>query len=70
MTSEQALLDVVDVLNELQIPYMIVGAFSANFHGVVAVSGHLIDWDYVYSWCDRHGTRQQMDEIRQSIPPG
>lgn len=28
-----------------------------------------IDWPYVYGWCDRHGTRALLDEVRQSIPP-
>jgi len=36
---------------------------------VIAVQGNTIDWEYVYSWCDRHGTRATLDGIRQSIPP-
>jgi len=36
---------------------------------VIAVQGNRIDWDYVYSWCDRHGTRAVLEEIRSSIPP-
>ena len=36
---------------------------------VIAVQGDAIDWAYVYSWCDRHGTRPLLDEIRASIPP-
>ncbi len=28
-----------------------------------------IDWDRVHSWCDEHGTRELLDEIRRSIPP-
>jgi predicted nucleotidyltransferase len=36
---------------------------------VIAVQGDRIDWDYVYSWADRHGTRGLLDEIRGSIPP-
>jgi len=27
-----------------------------------------IDWSYVYGWCDQHGTRDLLDEIRSSIP--
>jgi hypothetical protein len=34
---------------------------------VIAVQGDQIDWDYVNSWCDRHGTRKLLDEIRQSV---
>lgn len=36
---------------------------------VIAVQGRKIDWPYVYTWCDRHGTRALLDEIRASIPP-
>lgn len=28
-----------------------------------------IDWPYVYTWCDRHDTRELLDQIRLSIPP-
>jgi hypothetical protein len=34
MRIEEAIARVLDVLNELEIPYMLVGAFSANFHGI------------------------------------
>ncbi len=27
-----------------------------------------VDWDYVYHWCDQHGTRETLDEIRAEIP--
>jgi hypothetical protein len=36
---------------------------------VIAVQGDRIDWDYVHKWCDEHGTRVLLDEIRSSIPP-
>jgi Nucleotidyl transferase AbiEii toxin, Type IV TA system len=36
---------------------------------VIAVQRDRIDWDYVYRWCDEHGTRALLDEIRASIPP-
>jgi hypothetical protein len=35
---------------------------------VMAVQGARIDWDYVASWCDRHGTRDLLESIRSSIP--
>jgi hypothetical protein len=34
--------------------------------GMVAVQGDRIDWDYVTGWCDRHGTRELLDRVRQS----
>ena len=27
-----------------------------------------LDWDYICRWCDQHGTRKLLDEIRASIP--
>ncbi len=32
---------------------------------VIAVQGDRIDWDYVTRWCDRHGTRDLLDRVRQ-----
>ncbi len=36
---------------------------------VIAVQGDRIDWEHVHRWCERHGTRALLDEIRASIPP-
>lgn len=36
---------------------------------VVAVQNQNLDWDYIYSWADRHGTRALFDGIRRGIPP-
>ena len=36
--------------------------------GVIALQANLVDWEYVCRWCDRHGTRGLLDEIRRSIP--
>jgi hypothetical protein len=35
---------------------------------VIAVQRDQIDWDYVHHWCEQHGTRSLLDEIRASIP--
>jgi hypothetical protein len=40
-----------------------------DIRNVIAVQGDRIDWDYVLPWCDQHGTRELLDEIRRSIPP-
>ncbi|HQU44740.1 MAG TPA: hypothetical protein PK867_18135 [Pirellulales bacterium] len=37
---------------------------------VIAIQGDRLDWDYIHSWADRHGTRALLDEIRREIPPG
>jgi hypothetical protein len=37
---------------------------------VMAVQGTRIDWDYVASWCDRHGTREILESLRRSLPTG
>jgi len=40
-----------------------------DIRDVIAVQSNRIDWEYVHNWCDQHGTRVKLDEIRQSIPP-
>jgi hypothetical protein len=35
---------------------------------VLAVQRDALDFAYIHSWCDRHGTRALLDEIRASIP--
>ena len=37
-----------------------------DVENVIAVQGDRIDWDYVNSWCDRHGTRELLDRLRQT----
>jgi hypothetical protein len=40
-----------------------------DVRNVIAVQGGALDWPYIHSWCDRHGTRQLLDDVRKSIPP-
>jgi hypothetical protein len=35
---------------------------------VITVQGDALDWPYIHDWCERHGTRTVLDEIRASIP--
>lgn len=35
---------------------------------VIAVQKDRIDWEYVYHWCEVHGTRKLLDEIRATVP--
>jgi len=39
-----------------------------DVRNVIAVQQDALHWEYVYGWCDRHGTRQLLDEIRSSVP--
>jgi hypothetical protein len=34
---------------------------------VIAVSGTQLDWPYIEQWCDQHGTRKLLDDLRRSI---
>jgi hypothetical protein len=34
---------------------------------VIAMETDRIDWAYVNSWCDRHGTRELLDQVRRSL---
>jgi hypothetical protein len=40
-----------------------------DVENVIAVQGDGLDWPYVQRWCDEHGTRGRLDEIRRSMPP-
>jgi len=35
---------------------------------VIAVQHDAIDWPYIYSWADRHGTRALLDDLRAKTP--
>jgi hypothetical protein len=35
--------------------------------GIIAIQGDRVDWAYVNSWCERHGTRELLDQLRQSL---
>jgi hypothetical protein len=41
---------------------------SDDVRDVISVQGDALDWNYIYGWADRHGTRALLDEIRKSIP--
>jgi hypothetical protein len=36
--------------------------------GVMAVQQGKLDWRYIEGWCDRHGTRARLDQIRKTVP--
>ena len=40
-----------------------------DVRSVLAVQGDALDWDYIGRWCDRHGTRALLEQIRNSLPP-
>ena len=39
-----------------------------DVRNVIAVQGERIDWEYVHRWCDAHGTRELLEEVRRSVP--
>jgi hypothetical protein len=40
-----------------------------DLRGIIAVRGPELDWAYIEHWCERHGTRALLDEIRRAVPP-
>jgi hypothetical protein len=38
-----------------------------DVESVIAVQTDRVDWNYVNSWCDRHGTRELLDRVRRSL---
>jgi hypothetical protein len=41
-----------------------------DIKSVIMVQGDRLDWNYIEPWCDQHGTRERLDEIRRSLPSG
>lgn len=39
-----------------------------DVRGVIGVQGDRLDWPYIEGWCDRHGTRALLEEIRRTVP--
>lgn len=39
-----------------------------DVRGVIGVQGDKLDWPYIKRWCDRHGTRALLEEIRRTVP--
>ena len=39
----------------------------ADVATVIAVQRDKLDWDYIFRWCEQHGTRTIVDEIRAEI---
>ena len=35
---------------------------------VIAVQANRLDWEYIHRWCDEHGTRELLEQVRASIP--
>lgn len=42
---------------------------SDDIRSVLSVQQGNLDWNYIHSWCDQHGTRELLDQIRQELPP-
>lgn len=40
---------------------------AIDARSVIAVQGNLLDWPYVESWCDRHGSRPLLEKIRAEL---
>jgi hypothetical protein len=39
-----------------------------DIRDVISVQASNLDWAYIHRWCDAHGTRAVLDDIRRSIP--
>ncbi len=61
MNSEEATVAVVDVLEALDVPYMLVGSFSSNFYGIPRATE---DADFVLQL-----ERQSVSEIARRLGP-
>jgi hypothetical protein len=41
----------------------------SDLEGVLLVQGDMLDWAYIESWCDRHGSREHLDRLRATLRP-
>lgn len=41
----------------------------SDVRNLIGVQREHIDWPYVEAWCDRHGTREQLERLRQESAP-
>lgn len=41
----------------------------SDARNVIAVSGSALHWPYIEQWCDQHGTRKILEDLRNSIGP-
>lgn len=39
----------------------------SDARNLIGVQGDRVDWPYVESWCDRHGTRQLLEKLRKEV---
>ena len=39
-----------------------------DVRNIIGVQGDALDWPYIERWCDAHGTRARLEEIRAAIP--
>lgn len=39
-----------------------------DVRGVIGVQGDKLDWPYIEGWCERHGTRTLLEQIRRTVP--
>jgi len=39
----------------------------ADARNLIASKGDALDWPYVESWCDRHGTRELLEKLREQV---
>jgi hypothetical protein len=50
--------------------WIVMGQRSKDWDDVrdiIAVQGDSLNWEFIHSWTDRHGTRSVLDDIRRSI---
>jgi hypothetical protein len=44
------------------------GKHYEDARNMIAVQGDSLDWGYIESWCEQHGTLEALDGVRESIP--
>ena len=39
-----------------------------DVRNVIGVQGDRLDWPYIKTWCERHGTSVLLEDIRRTVP--
>ncbi len=42
---------------------------QVDVDNMITIQSPDLDWPYIEKWCDLHGTRVLLDQIRASLPP-
>ena len=67
MTIYEIVNEVLQLLDQQEIDYLLVGAIATGAWAIPRSTTDL-DFGYIQSWCEQHGTLARLEESRKAIP--